>query len=95
MFVAKGKICKMTKMKERIEEKLRDALDPTLLEVVNDSARHKGHAGDDGSGESHFIIAISSGSFAGCSRIECQRMVHNALECELTLIHSVSIIITK
>ena len=62
-----------------IEEKLRAALSPTRLAVINDSAKHHGHAGDDGSGESHFSVDIVSERFAGMSRVERQRAVNTAL----------------
>jgi len=62
-----------------IEQRLRAALAPTRLVVTNDSARHRGHAGDDGSGESHFTVAIESPAFAGRSRLERQRAVNGAL----------------
>jgi BolA protein len=62
-----------------IEQRLRAALQPTRLAVVNDSARHRGHAGDDGSGESHFTVEIESPRFAGMSRVERQRAVNAAL----------------
>ena len=52
---------------------------PTRLDVINDSARHHGHAGDDGSGESHFTVEIESAAFAGVSRLQRQRMVNAAL----------------
>ena len=52
---------------------------PDRLEVINDSANHHGHAGDDGSGESHFTVVIESAAFAGKSRVERQRMVNRAL----------------
>lgn len=64
---------------QEIETLLRGAFDPTRLEVINDSARHHGHAGDDGSGESHFTVVIESAAFAGRSRLERQRMVNGAL----------------
>jgi BolA protein len=63
----------------QISKRLREALDPTHLEVVNDSARHRGHAGDDGSGESHFTVEIVSSRFEGLSRLERQRAVNAAL----------------
>lgn len=66
-------------LKAEIERLLGAAFAPSRLEVVNDSARHHGHAGDDGSGESHFSVAIESASFAGKSRLERQRMVNKAL----------------
>lgn len=62
-----------------MEQRLRTALAPTRLEVINDSAQHHGHAGDDGSGESHFTIVIESAAFAGIGRVERQRMVNRAL----------------
>ena len=62
-----------------IEQRLRAALAPTRLAVINDSGRHKGHAGDDGSGESHFTVEIESPRFAGMSRVERQRAVNAAL----------------
>ena len=62
-----------------IEKRLREALAPTRLEVINDSARHRGHAGDDGSGESHFTVDVEAVVFAGMSRLERQRAVNAAL----------------
>lgn len=64
---------------QEIESILRAALEPARLEVINDSATHHGHAGDDGSGESHFTVVIESAAFAGKSRLERQRMVNSAL----------------
>lgn len=58
---------------------LRDALAPSRLEIINDSAQHSGHSGDDGSGESHFTIVIKSAHFTGVSRLQRQRMVNAAL----------------
>ncbi|HVQ07772.1 MAG TPA: BolA family protein [Allosphingosinicella sp.] len=62
-----------------IEKRLRAALAPTRLAVINDSAKHRGHAGDDGSGESHFTVEIEAEAFAGRSRLERQRAVNAAL----------------
>jgi BolA protein len=62
-----------------IEKRLRAALAPERLDVINDSARHHGHAGDDGSGESHFTVEIVSARFAGMSRLARQREVNAAL----------------
>jgi len=66
-------------MAREIEARLTVALAPTMLAVINDSARHHGHAGDDGSGESHFTVEIESAAFHGVSRLERQRMVNRAL----------------
>ena len=62
-----------------IETLLEEAFAPSRLEVINDSAKHHGHAGDDGSGESHFTVVIESAAFAGKSRLERQRLVNRAL----------------
>ena len=62
-----------------IDKRLREALAPTRLEVVNDSAKHRGHAGDDGSGESHFTVEIEALAFAGMSRLDRQRAINSAL----------------
>ena len=62
-----------------IDQRLRDALAPTSLAVINDSARHHGHAGDDGSGESHFTVEIEAPAFVGMNRLERQRAVNAAV----------------
>lgn len=64
---------------QEIENLLRAAFAPTQLDVINDSAKHRGHSGDDGSGESHFTVVIESAAFAGVSRLQRQRMVNAAL----------------
>jgi BolA protein len=62
-----------------IEKRLSKALGPTYLRVINDSARHRGHAGDDGSGESHFTVEIVALQFEDMNRVERQRAVNRAL----------------
>ncbi|EQB02924.1 BolA family transcriptional regulator [Sphingobium quisquiliarum P25] len=62
-----------------IEARLRAALSPEHLAVLDDSDKHRGHAGHDGSGESHFTVEIVSAQFAGQSRVARQRMVNAAL----------------
>ncbi len=58
---------------------LNAAFSPTHLAVINDSASHSGHSGDDGSGESHFTVEIESAAFVGVNRVMRQRMVNKAL----------------
>ena len=67
------------KVADEIEQLLTAAFAPTRLAVINDSAKHSGHSGDDGSGESHFTVEIVSAAFAGVSRLQRQRMVNAAL----------------
>lgn len=62
-----------------MERLLSAAFAPTRLEVINDSASHRGHAGDDGSGESHFTVMIEADAFSAKSRLERQRMVNRVL----------------
>ena len=62
-----------------ITRRLEEALAPSHLVVTNDSARHRGHAGDDGSGESHFSVEIEAAAFDGMSRLQRQRAVNEAL----------------
>jgi len=62
-----------------IERLLNAAFAPSHLAVINDSAKHHGHSGDDGSGESHFTIEIESAAFADLSRLERQRRINHAL----------------
>jgi len=75
-----------------IEARLTSALAPTRLAVINDSAQHRGHMGDDGSGESHFTVEIESAAFAGQNRLARQRMVNHALgEMMREAIHALAI----
>ena len=62
-----------------MESLLRAAFSPTHLAVINDSASHSGHSGDDGTGESHFTVEIESAAFVGVNRVMRQRMVNKAL----------------
>lgn len=62
-----------------IRAALESAFRPDRLEVVNESHRHAGHAGDDGSGESHWHVTIRASALAGLSRVERHRAVHRAL----------------
>lgn len=66
-------------MAEEIRNRLTAAFAPEALEVVNESHRHAGHAGDDGSGESHWRVRVRAPAFAGMTRIARHRAVHAAL----------------
>lgn len=73
-------------VERRIKEKLEAAFAPEHLLIENDSHKHRHHAPmRDGAytGETHFIVTIISNAFAGRSRIERHRMVHEALAEEL------------
>ena len=64
---------------EEIRTRLEAAFAPSVLEVVDDSESHRGHAGYREGGESHFTVTITAGAFAPMSRIERHRAVHGAL----------------
>jgi len=66
-------------VQQEMERLLKEAFSPTRLDVINDSTKHAGHSGDDGSGESHFTVVIEAPAFADKSRLERQRMVNRAL----------------
>lgn len=70
-------------VKSRIETKLTTALAPAALSVIDESDRHKGHAGSSDDGESHFRVTIVSAAFDGLSRIERHRKVQALLKDEL------------
>ncbi|MDW4497473.1 BolA family protein [Sulfitobacter sp. D35] len=81
----------MTKT-QQIEDRLRDAFAPRVLEVVDDSERHRGHAGYTDGGESHFNVAIRAEAFKDMSRIRRHRAVHEALGPDLmSRIHALSL----
>ncbi len=66
-------------MQEEMELLLTEAFPGADFTLDNDSAQHHGHVGDDGSGESHFSLAIEWAGFAGLNRVARQRAVNKAL----------------
>ena len=82
----------MGAISETIQDKLTAAFQPTRLEIVDDSARHAGHAGAREGGQSHFNVTIEAQAFAGTPRVARQRMVYQALADELAgPIHALSV----
>ncbi len=74
-----------------IEKKLSTKLTPTFLSIVDESDRHRDHAGVRPSAESHFRLVIVSEQFSGMQRVTRQRMVYNLLKSELhEQIHAIS-----
>ncbi len=66
-------------MEEEIKKRLNAAYAPHTLDVINESNLHAGHAGDNGTGESHFKLIIASKAFEGKSRVQSHKMIYNAL----------------
>jgi BolA family transcriptional regulator, general stress-responsive regulator len=65
---------------EAMRLRLQELLQPTWLEVVDESMAHAGHAGSDGTGSgTHFRVRIASPAFEGVSRVARHRLVYDAL----------------
>ena len=69
---------------EIMEHKLIQALAPQRLKIVDDSEKHKGHAGYREGGQTHFRVEVVSAAFAGQNRVARQRRVYEILADELT-----------
>lgn len=66
---------------EAMHARLAERLDPTHLEVIDESAAHAGHAGANGTGfGTHFRVRISSPLFTGKARVAQHRLVYDALQ---------------
>ena len=63
---------------EEIRRRL-GALAPVRLELVDESAKHAGHAGAAPGGNTHWKLTIVSAAFAGKSTIARHRMIYQAL----------------
>jgi BolA protein len=70
---------KIMGLDQEIRRALTGAFQPTVLEIINESHLHSGHAGDDGSGESHWRVRIEAEALSGKSRLAKHRAVHAAL----------------
>lgn len=64
---------------EQIRSRLAETFEPDELVVTDDSESHRGHAGFREGGESHFLVTIRAPAFAGMSRLQRHRAVHDAL----------------
>jgi BolA protein len=66
---------------DAIEQQLREKLQPTQLEVLDESAAHAGHSGANAEGYgSHFRVRIASPLFAGRTRVARHQLVYDALQ---------------
>lgn len=64
-----------------IEACLQSVLQPTALQVVDESADHAGHAGANAEGAgTHFRVRVASPLFAGKSRVARHRLVYDAMQ---------------
>lgn len=63
-------------VRARMRAALERAFAPSALEIIDDGARHAGHAA---AGRGHFRVLLVSDAFRGRSRLERHRMVYAAL----------------
>ncbi len=68
---------------DTIERKLTQALAPQRLRIVDDSEKHRGHAGYREGGETHFRVEVVAEAFTGQTRVARQRRVYDILAEEL------------
>ena len=64
---------------DRLRTALATALSPAVLEIVDDSAKHAGHAGARAGGETHYSVLIVSARFEGLDRVARHRLVNQAV----------------
>ncbi len=79
-------------VRDDIARKLREAFEPSRLEVIDESHLHAGHVGARPGGETHFRVEITAGAFQGMSRVASQKAVYGVLAEELAgPVHALSI----
>ena len=66
---------------ENLRIRLQERLQPTKLNVIDESYQHAGHAGANASGfGTHFRVKIASHFFTGKNRVARHRLVYDALQ---------------
>ena len=64
-----------------LEAQLRQQLQPSVLQVIDESSQHAGHVGANAEGVgSHFRVRIASPLFTGKSRVARHRLVYDSLQ---------------
>lgn len=69
----------MKTVEDMIKEVIKREFPGDDYTLVNESHMHAGHAGDDGSGQTHFKLKVVSARFEGLSRVDAQRLVNGFL----------------
>ena len=78
-----------------IRSRLEAAFDGGEIVVVDDSESHRGHAGYQDGGQSHFNVSVRWPGFAGQGRIARHRAVHAAIGKDLMgRIHALALDLT-
>lgn len=68
----------MSERVEMIRQRLTEALEPTRLEIVDQSAAHAGHEGAKGGG-GHYVVTVVSAAFEGLPLLKRHRLVYAAM----------------
>ena len=80
---------------DQIQQLIQEKLQPSFLEVIDQSQQHIGHAGAQ-TGKGHFQVNITCDKFANAKTLECHRMIYAALgEMMENDIHALSINIQR
>ena len=83
-------------VRDVIEKKLSLKFTPTHLEVVDESEKHRGHAGSRPGGETHFRVRITSPQLDTLTRVAQHRAVMETLDTELKSgVHALAIEVVK
>jgi BolA protein len=69
----------MTDRVEKIRAALQTDLSPVLLEIVDDSGAHAGHADGRSGGGGHYYLTVVSSVFAGLTHVQRHQRVYQAL----------------
>ncbi len=91
---ARPKANDMSGRYQRIHDVLTNRFSPLELEIIDETAKHAGHAGQIGvvGGETHYRVAMVSAALAGLSRLQRSRAVHDLLQAEFnTGLHAISL----
>lgn len=84
------------RVEDEIRDKLQTAFQPCTLSVLDESEMHRGHAGYQEGGQSHFRVKIVADAFSDLSRLERHRAVHTALGADLVgRIHALALEISS
>lgn len=82
----------MTDRMSRMHAALTAAFQPSQLDIVDDSARHAGHAGAAAGGQTHYAVTIVSDAFDGLNRVDRHKRVNHVLADEFaTGLHALQI----
>ena len=77
---------------KKIQDILQNKFSPDYIKIVDDSDRHRGHAGQKESGGSHYTIILVSDSFEGKTLLERHRAVYETVEMDMSeSIHALAI----